>query len=201
MSNTDSMRSNVIEGQVYVNVSPPVGGASVGARLRSRSYDRNLDKTPQPRLGSLERMLSCPVRLSEGSSPGLPPPPRVTSFAEIARNKKKNGGSPSQKTGAEASSVHSHSSGEFSPILEDLSSLINSPHWSAPLRASPGGAAKETRTKAEGKGAEFNVVCIVLHSIGIQVHNGVESAGCFWYMMGWSQMAVDLQNSTLGLQL
>ncbi|KAF4074788.1 hypothetical protein AMELA_G00243210 [Ameiurus melas] len=154
MSNTESMRSNVIEGQVYVNVSPPVGGASVGARLRSRSYDRNLDKTPQPRLGSLERMLSCPVRLSEGSSegssPGLPPPPRVTSFAEIARNKKKTGGSPSQKSGAEASSVHSHSSGEFSPILEDLSSLINSPHWSAPLRASPGGAARETRTKAEG---------------------------------------------------
>ncbi|KAB5528223.1 hypothetical protein PHYPO_G00137870 [Pangasianodon hypophthalmus] len=72
MGNADSMHSNVIEGQVYVNISPPVGGASVGARLRSRSYDRNLDKTPQPRLGSLERMLSCPVRLSEGSTTGPP---------------------------------------------------------------------------------------------------------------------------------
>ncbi|MCI4392360.1 hypothetical protein PGIGA_G00145030 [Pangasianodon gigas] len=150
MGNTDSMHSNVIEGQVYVNISPPVGGASVGARLRSRSYDRNLDKTPQPRLGSLERMLSCPVRLSEGSTTGPPPPPRVTSFAEIARNKRKNGGSPSQKSSVEASSVHSHSSGEFSPIHEDLSSLISSPHWSASLRVSPGGAGRETRTKAEG---------------------------------------------------
>ncbi|GAA6098935.1 AP-4 complex accessory subunit RUSC2 isoform X2 [Tachysurus ichikawai] len=150
MCDTDSMHSNVIEGQLYVNVSPPVGGAVVGARLRSRSYDRNLDKTPQPRLGSLERMLSCPVRLSEGSTPGPTPPPRVTSFAEIARNKKKNGGSPSQKSSAETSSVHSHSSGEFSPILEDLSSLISSTHWSTPPRVSPGGAGRETRTKAEG---------------------------------------------------
>ncbi|XP_053085131.1 AP-4 complex accessory subunit RUSC2 isoform X2 [Pangasianodon hypophthalmus] len=150
MGNADSMHSNVIEGQVYVNISPPVGGASVGARLRSRSYDRNLDKTPQPRLGSLERMLSCPVRLSEGSTTGPPPPPRVTSFAEIARNKRKNGGSPSQKSSVEASSVHSHSSGEFSPIHEDLTSLISSPHWSASLRVSPGGAGRETRTKAEG---------------------------------------------------
>lgn len=164
MCDTDSMHSNVIEGQLYVNVSPPVGGAVVGARLRSRSYDRNLDKTPQPRLGSLERMLSCPVRLSEGSTPGPTPPPRVTSFAEIARNKKKNGGSPSQKSSAETSSVHSHSSGEFSPILEDLSSLISSTHWSTPPRVSPGGAGRETRTKAEGKGAGFNVICIVLHS-------------------------------------
>lgn len=156
MGNTESMHSNVIEGQVYVNISPPVGAASVGARLRSRSYDRNLDKAPQPRLGSLERMLSCPVRLSEGSTPGPPPPPRVTSFAEIARNKRKNGGSPSQKSCAEASSIHSHSSGEFSPILEDLSSLTSSPHSSTPLRASPGGAGREIRTKAEGKGTQFN---------------------------------------------
>ncbi|KAK2845934.1 hypothetical protein Q7C36_010788 [Tachysurus vachellii] len=150
MCDTDSMHSNVIEGQLYVNVSPPVGGAVVGARLRSRSYDRNLDKTPQPRLGSLERMLSCPVRLSESSTPGPTPPTRVTSFAEIARNKKKNGGSPSQKSSAETSSVHSHSSGEFSPILEDLSSLISSTHWSTPIRVSPGGAGREMRTKAEG---------------------------------------------------
>lgn len=154
---------------MYVNISPPVGGASVGTRLRSRSYDRNLDKAPQPRLGSLERMLSCPMRLSDGSTPDPPPPPRVTSFAEIARNKKRNGGSPSQKSSVEASSVHSHSSGEFSPILEDLSSLISSAHWSAPPRASPGGAGKEARTKAEGKGAAFNVVRIVLQHIGFQV--------------------------------
>ncbi|KAI5101723.1 AP-4 complex accessory subunit RUSC2 isoform X1 [Silurus meridionalis] len=149
-SNSESTLSNVIEGQVYVNVSPPVGGASIGTRLRSRSYDRNLDKPPQPRLGSLERMLSCPVRLSEGTTPSPAPPPRVTSFAEIAKNKRKNGGSPSQKSSAEASSFHSHSSGEFSPIIEDLSSLISSPHWSTPLKASPGGAGRETRTTAEG---------------------------------------------------
>lgn len=151
---------------MYVNISPPVGAASAGARLRSRSYDRNLDKAPQPRLGSLERMLSCPVRLSEGSTPGPPPPPRVTSFAEIARNKRKNGGSPSQKNSVEASSVHSHSSGEFSPILEDLSLLLSSAHSSTTLRASPGGAGRETRTKAEGKGAQFDVICTVLHRMG-----------------------------------
>ncbi|XP_036454166.1 iporin [Colossoma macropomum] len=165
---------NVIEGQVYVNISPPMGGASAGARLRSRSYDRNLNKSPPPRLGSLERMLSCPVRLSEGTAPSPPPPPRVTSFAEIARNKRRGGGgSPSQKTAAAeaSSSSHSHSSsGEFSPILEDLpeaqshslppltrcysqgSCDTTSPHrhWSGPLRDSPGGAGREARTKAEG---------------------------------------------------
>lgn len=141
-----------------------MAGASVGVRLRSRSYDRNLDKTPQPRLGSLERMLSCPMRLSEGASPVQPPPPRVTSFAEIARNKRKNGGSPSQKSSAEASSVHSHSSGEFSPILEDLSLLMSSSHWSTPLRTSPGGAGRETRTTAEGKRAELNATCTVLRN-------------------------------------
>lgn len=155
---------------MYVNISPPVGGASVGARLRSRSYDRNLDKTPQPRLGSLERMLSCPVRLSEGSTQGPPPPPRVTSFAEIARNKKKNGGSPSQKSSAEASSFHSHSSGEFSPIFEDLCSVMSSSHRSTPLRASPGGPGRETRTKAEGKRPEFNIICIVLDDLGFRVY-------------------------------
>ncbi|KAK2838048.1 hypothetical protein Q5P01_015260 [Channa striata] len=122
----------VIEGQVYVNVSPPVvgrgvigGGASSGSRPRSRSYDRNLDKSPSPRVGSLERMLSCPVRLSEGVAPVLPPPPRVTSFAEIARSKKRNGGnggSPSVKAAADpfssTYSTHSHSSVDFSPIPE-----------------------------------------------------------------------------------
>ncbi|KAJ8380652.1 hypothetical protein SKAU_G00014300, partial [Synaphobranchus kaupii] len=86
----------VIEGQVYVNTSPPVGNQGVAGggdkgRLRSRSYDRHLDKSPSPRLGSLERMLSCPVRLSEGAAHSPPPaPPRVTSFAEIARSKRRN---------------------------------------------------------------------------------------------------------------
>uniref|UniRef100_A0A672PQ19 RUN and SH3 domain containing 2 n=1 Tax=Sinocyclocheilus grahami TaxID=75366 RepID=A0A672PQ19_SINGR len=168
---------HVVLGQVYINISPPTTACnSVGAcgsgRPRSRSYDRNLDKSPSPRLGSLERMLSCPVRLSESAAPSPPPPPRVTSFAEIARNKRRTGGSPSQKGGMEATSMHSHSSGEFSPILEDLpqgqshslppltrchsqgSCDLSSPHRprSTPLRESPGGAGKQTRTKAEGKG-------------------------------------------------
>uniref|UniRef100_H3DD33 RUN and SH3 domain containing 2 n=1 Tax=Tetraodon nigroviridis TaxID=99883 RepID=H3DD33_TETNG len=122
----------VMRGQVYVNVSPPtvgrcaVGeGSSSGCRPRSRSYDRNLGKTPSPRLGSLERMLSCPVRLSEGAAQAPPPPPRVTSFAEIARSKRRNGGvlpSPSLKAAADpfssTFSTQSHSSADFSPILE-----------------------------------------------------------------------------------
>ncbi|XP_068166426.1 AP-4 complex accessory subunit RUSC2 isoform X2 [Antennarius striatus] len=122
--------ANTIEGQVYVNISPPVagrdvpgGGSSLVSRPRSRSYDRNLDKSPTPRLGSLERMLSCPVRLSEGAAPALPPPPRVTSFAEIARSKRRNGGaggSPLMKADPFSSnySTHSHSSVDFSPIPE-----------------------------------------------------------------------------------
>lgn len=119
---------------MYVNVSPPTDKLAVGAtgRPRSRSYDRNLDKSPSSRMGSLERMLSCPVRLSEGATPSPAPPPRVTSFAEIARNKRRTVGgaggggtvsSPCLRTGAEAStahSSHSQSSGEFSPILEDF---------------------------------------------------------------------------------
>uniref|UniRef100_A0A1A8PJ48 RUN and SH3 domain containing 2 n=1 Tax=Nothobranchius rachovii TaxID=451742 RepID=A0A1A8PJ48_9TELE len=125
---------DVIEGQVYVNISPPIAGRSViggaapsGNRLRSRSYDRNLDKPPSPRLGSLERMLSCPVRLNESASlaPPVPPPPRVTSFAEIARSKRRNGvlgGSSSMKEAADpfssSHSSHSHSSVDFSPIPE-----------------------------------------------------------------------------------
>ncbi|XP_056313475.1 AP-4 complex accessory subunit RUSC2 isoform X2 [Danio aesculapii] len=170
----DSIHENVIEGQVYINISPPtttynsiVSGSS---RPRSRSYDRNLDKSPSPRLGSLERMLSCPVRLSESADPSPPLPPRVTSFAEIARNKRRTGGSPSQRSGIEATSTHSHSSGEFSPILEglpegqshslppltrchsqgscDLSSSYRP--WSTPLRESPGGMGRQTRSKAEG---------------------------------------------------
>ncbi|XP_052451843.1 AP-4 complex accessory subunit RUSC2 isoform X2 [Carassius gibelio] len=171
----ESTRDNVIEGQVYINISPPTAacssvGASGSSRPRSRSYDRNLDKSPSPRLGSLERMLSCPVGLSESAAPSPPPPPRVTSFAEIARNKRRTGGSPSQRGGMEATSMNSHSSGEFLPILEDLpqgqshslppltrchsqgSCDLSSPHRSrsTPLRESPGGAGKQTRTKAEG---------------------------------------------------
>uniref|UniRef100_A0A9J8B129 RUN and SH3 domain containing 2 n=1 Tax=Cyprinus carpio carpio TaxID=630221 RepID=A0A9J8B129_CYPCA len=169
----ESTRENVIEGQVYINISPPTTacssvGASGSSRPRSRSYDRNLDKSPSPRLGSLERMLSCPVRLSESAAPSPPPPPRVTSFAEIARNKRRTGGSPSQRGGMEATSMNSHSSGEFSPILEDLpqgqshsllpltrshsqgSCDMSSPHRSRSTPLREGGAGKQARTKAEG---------------------------------------------------
>lgn len=120
----------VLQGQVYVNASPPLAergapeapapapaAAAAPGRPRSRSYDRNLDKSPgPPRLGSLERMLSCPVRLSEGggalaAAMPTPPPPRVTSFAEIARSKRRHGGSPSLK-------ADPFSSTEFSPGRE-----------------------------------------------------------------------------------
>ncbi|XP_028851244.1 iporin isoform X2 [Denticeps clupeoides] len=164
---------NVLEGQVYVNISPPLLGQVMGGaagRPRSRSYDRDLDKSPSPRLGSLERMLSCPVRLSEGAAPSPPPPARVTSFAEIARNKRRcgaAGGSPSLRMGNETSSTQSQSSTDFSPILEDhqerrsqgLSHMTRCysqsdaalhSHHNGALRDSPGGLGCETRTKAEG---------------------------------------------------
>ncbi|XP_042308214.1 iporin isoform X2 [Sceloporus undulatus] len=103
--------NTAIEGQVYVNVSPPT---LVGGRQRSRSYDRNLDRSPTTgRLGSLERMMSCPVKLSD--SPGLvlqsSPPKRVTSFAELAKGRKKNGASPHFRASRDSSL-------EFSPIPE-----------------------------------------------------------------------------------
>ncbi|KAM9098109.1 iporin isoform X1 [Sarcophilus harrisii] len=105
---------DVIEGQVYVNVSPP---NLSGGRQRSRSYDRSLERSPPNRLGSLERMLSCPVRLSEGPSslagPGSPPR-RVTSFAELAKGRKKVGGSGSPPLRLSTGD----SSLEFSPIPE-----------------------------------------------------------------------------------
>ncbi|XP_071437607.1 AP-4 complex accessory subunit RUSC2 isoform X2 [Pithys albifrons albifrons] len=101
---------NMIEGQVYVNVSPPNLNTS---RQRSRSYDQNLDRSPSSRLGSLERMVSCPVKLSE--SPAIPiqssPPKRVTSFAELAKGRKKNGTSPPLRSSGDSSL-------EFSPIPE-----------------------------------------------------------------------------------
>ncbi|XP_074136396.1 AP-4 complex accessory subunit RUSC2 isoform X2 [Sminthopsis crassicaudata] len=105
---------DVIEGQVYVNVSPPILSSG---RQRSRSYDRSLERSPPNRLGSLERMLSCPVRLSEGPSslagPGSPPR-RVTSFAELAKGRKKVGGSGSPPLRLSTGD----SSLEFSPIPE-----------------------------------------------------------------------------------
>lgn len=160
----------MIEGQVYVNVSPPVAGrgligSSSGSRPRSRSYDRNLDKSPSPRLGSLERMLSCPVRLSESATPVPSPPPRVTSFAEIARSKRRNGGvggSPSLKTAGDpfssTYSTHSHSSVDFSPIPEqrvevDSQSLSPVPFTRCYSQGSIERhleGARETRAKAEG---------------------------------------------------
>ncbi|XP_068279209.1 AP-4 complex accessory subunit RUSC2 isoform X3 [Nyctibius grandis] len=101
---------NMIEGQVYVNVSPPNLNTS---RQRSRSYDQNLDRSPSSRLGSLERMVSCPVKLSE--SPAIPiessPPKRVTSFAELAKGRKKNVTSPPVRSSGDSSL-------EFSPIPE-----------------------------------------------------------------------------------
>ncbi|CAM4544996.1 unnamed protein product [Leuciscus chuanchicus] len=150
----DSTHENVIEGQVYINISPPMTacnsvGASGSSQPLSRSYDRILDKSPSPRLGSLERMLSCPVRLSESAAPSPPPPPRVTSFAEIARNKRRTGGSPSQRGGMEATSTHSHSSGEFSPILEGFPQ--GQSHSLPPLtRSHSQGSCEQTRTIAEG---------------------------------------------------
>ncbi|XP_041855168.1 iporin isoform X2 [Melanotaenia boesemani] len=162
----------MIQGQVYVNISPPTTGRGVvgaggpsGNRPRSRSYDRNLDKSPSPRLGSLERMLSCPVRLSEGAASTPPPPPRVTSFAEIARSKRRNGGaggSPPLKLASDpfASnySNHSHSSVDFSPILEQRLEAASPTLSPVPFTRcySHGNVqrhlegARETRTKAEG---------------------------------------------------
>ncbi|XP_078075586.1 AP-4 complex accessory subunit RUSC2 isoform X2 [Mustelus asterias] len=100
---------DLIEGQVYVNVASNTSG-----RQRSRSYDRNLDKSPSPRLGSLERMYSCPGKLSDGhaGTSQRSPPRRVTSFAEIARTRKRSGNSPPLKTSGDSSI-------EFSPILEN----------------------------------------------------------------------------------
>ncbi|XP_021514126.2 AP-4 complex accessory subunit RUSC2 isoform X1 [Meriones unguiculatus] len=88
-----AMGPPVLEGQVYTNTSPP--NLSTG-RQRSRSYDRSLERSPPVRLGSLERMLSCPVRLSEGPAAltgPASPPRRVTSFAELAKGRKKAAGS------------------------------------------------------------------------------------------------------------
>uniref|UniRef100_A0A8B9VFQ6 Iporin n=1 Tax=Anas zonorhyncha TaxID=75864 RepID=A0A8B9VFQ6_9AVES len=101
---------NIIEGQVYVNVSPPNLNTS---QQRSRSYDQKLDRSPNSRLGSLERIVSCPVKLSE--SPVIPiqssPPKQVTSFAELAKGRKNNGTSPLLRSSGDSSL-------EFSPIPE-----------------------------------------------------------------------------------
>ncbi|XP_053149741.1 AP-4 complex accessory subunit RUSC2 [Hemicordylus capensis] len=100
-----------VEGQVCVNVSPPT---LAGGRQRSRSYDRNLDRSPTGRLGSLERMLSCPVPLSDSPALALrssSPPKRVTSFAELAKGRKKNGCSPPLRASRDSSL-------EFSPVPE-----------------------------------------------------------------------------------
>ncbi|KAJ8287107.1 hypothetical protein GJAV_G00047740 [Gymnothorax javanicus] len=161
---------NTIKGQLYVNASPPppssgdsggdVGGAL--SRARSRSYDRPLS----PCLASLERMLSCPIHLSQGSAQSPPPaPPRVTSFAEIARSKKgrnganfgSGGGSPSLRASVEATprSCHSQSSREHSPApeLPPLGQSHSLPI--VPLSRSHDGASRdpagrELRTRAEG---------------------------------------------------
>ncbi|KAJ1211458.1 hypothetical protein NDU88_006818 [Pleurodeles waltl] len=101
---------NAIEGQVYVNVSPPNPGTG---RQRSRSYDRSLDRSPPVRLASLERMMSCPVKLSD--SQAVPTHStttrRVTSFAELAKSRKKTSFSPPLRMSGDSSL-------EFSPIPE-----------------------------------------------------------------------------------
>lgn len=101
---------NAIEGQVYVNVSPPNSGTG---RQRSRSYDRSLDRSPPVRLASLERMMSCPVKLSD--SQAVPTHStttrRVTSFAELAKTRKKTSFSPPLRMSGDSSL-------EFSPIPE-----------------------------------------------------------------------------------
>lgn len=109
-----AMGPTVLEGQVYTNTSPP--NLNTG-RQRSRSYDRSLERSPPVRLGSLERMLSCPVRLSEGPAAlagPASPPRRVTSFAELAKGRKKAAGSGSPPLRASVGD----SSQEFSPIQE-----------------------------------------------------------------------------------
>ncbi|XP_074934017.1 AP-4 complex accessory subunit RUSC2-like [Phalacrocorax aristotelis] len=99
---------NMIEGWVYVNLPTPNLNTSW---QHSRSYDQNLDRSPSSRLSSLECMVSCPVKLSE--SPAIPiqssPPKRVTSFAELAKGRKKNGTSPPLWSSGDSSL-------EFSPI-------------------------------------------------------------------------------------
>ncbi|XP_008140153.2 AP-4 complex accessory subunit RUSC2 [Eptesicus fuscus] len=112
----------VIEGQVYTNTSPPNLGTG---RQRSRSYDRSLERSPPVRLGSLERMLSCPVRLSEGptalAEPSSPPK-RVTSFAELAKGRKKAAGSGSPPLRVSVGD----SSQDFSPIQEAQQDRVGS---------------------------------------------------------------------------
>ncbi|XP_078530782.1 AP-4 complex accessory subunit RUSC2 isoform X3 [Lissotriton helveticus] len=106
----EGQMENAIEGQVYVNVSPPNSGTG---RQRSRSYDRSLDRSPPVRLASLERMMSCPVKLSD--SQAVPTHStttrRVTSFAELAKSRKKTSFSPPLRMSGDSSL-------EFSPIPE-----------------------------------------------------------------------------------
>ncbi|XP_018428669.1 PREDICTED: iporin [Nanorana parkeri] len=106
----ETSKSDIIEGQVYVNVSPP--NFNTG-RQRSRSYDRSLDKSSSNQLGSLERMMSCPVKLSEGQAllSQESSPKRVTSFMELAKSRKKNGTSPPLRSSGDSSL-------EFSPVAE-----------------------------------------------------------------------------------
>lgn len=129
----------VIEGQVYTNTSPPNLGTG---RQRSRSYDRSLERSPPVRLGSLERMLSCPVRLSEGPTAlagSGSPPKRVTSFAELAKGRKKAAGSGSPPLRVSIGD----SSQDFSPIQEAqqdrVGSLDEGSHCSHSLPTMPMG--------------------------------------------------------------
>lgn len=194
----------VMKGQVYVNVSPPtvgrcaVGeGTASGSRPRSRSYDRNLGKSPSPRLGSLERMLSCPVRLSEGAAQAPPPPSRVTSFAEIARSKRRNGGvlaSPPLKAAADpfssTFSTHSHSSADFSPILEQHAEVEGHSMTATPFTRcySQGSIERrrggESRAKTEGTGPPIKNISrhcsTTVHSDDAEKRMDTEKTWCLY---------------------
>ncbi|XP_060092255.1 AP-4 complex accessory subunit RUSC2 [Heteronotia binoei] len=178
-SQGEAAERSAIEGQVYVNVSPPT---LANGRQRSRSYDRNLDRSPTSRLGSLERMMSCPVKLSDSPALALQgsPPRRVTSFAELAKGRKKTGSSPPLRASRDSSL-------EFSPIPESqrggsvchslppmplLRPLSRSPErgggpsgkdpWGRealdPVVVEAGAGQKDIRARADGGAADSKVV-------------------------------------------
>lgn len=177
---------------MYVNVSPAtvgrgVGGGtgSSGGHPRSRSYDRNLDKSLSHQVGSLERMMSCPIRLSEGAAPAQPSSPRVTSFAEIARNKRRTegtGGSPSLKPNADpfssTCSTHCHHSVDVSPIPEQRVEVLSHSMLPVPVNRcySQGSieqhleGAREARAMAEGT-MYFHPLSYWLYKVYISVNH------------------------------
>ncbi|XP_067084018.1 AP-4 complex accessory subunit RUSC2-like [Osmerus mordax] len=146
----------VIEGQVYVNISPPIGcradigGGVSGGHTLSRSYDRSLAHAPPPGLGPLERMLSCPMRLSEGAGHALgqATPTRVTSFAEMARCKRRTG---ALLRTDPLSGPHAPSAAEPSPPAEQLDPGSTPPPCPLTRCYSQGSTeAQQTRSRTGG---------------------------------------------------